>query len=82
MAKDKTMKFTILIILYFFNIDDDDGRGFHISHLNGLPLWFDTEKSCFDHINQNYNALQGYVEHYYKQKATVSEIRCVEDGKR
>ena len=43
---------------------------------------FEIEKACFDHINQNYNALQGYVEHYYKQKATVSEIRCVEDGKR
>jgi len=72
------MKFTILIILYFFNPLDDDGRGHQISHLDGKPLHFETEATCYQHVEEHYDDLKKYIMAYYKNKATIGRVLCVD----
>ena len=71
------MKYSILIILLWWNPINDDGRGHNISHLDGKPLTFASRSACRNHVDENWSALKGYVEGYYKSKATISEVRCV-----
>ena len=78
---DEKMKFSILIILFWWNPLDDDGRGHLISHEGGRPLFFKSEAACVDHVKENYNGLKKYIEKYYSGKATISEVRCVRKTK-
>ena len=71
------MKFSILIILLWLNPVDDTGNAFVISELNGQRLLFDTQDQCFDHVQENYDDIESFIETYYDNKATVSEALCV-----
>ena len=75
------MKYSILIILLWWNPLDDDGRGRLISHLDGNPLKFASRSACLDHVDENWAAVKGYIEEYYRGKATISEVRCVRKTK-
>ena len=75
------MKFTILIILYFFNPLDRDMPGHDISHLDGKPLTFKSESACYQHVDDNYNNLKKYIETYYNKKATIGKVLCVQKNK-
>ena len=71
------MKFSILIILLWLNPADDSGNAFAISELNGQRLLFDTQAQCFDHVQENYDDIEKFIQRYYEYKATISEALCV-----
>ena len=67
----------IVISLFWIDPSDSTDKYFKISHLDGKPLTFESQKECFDHIDENAPDLKKYVESFYKSKATVGEYLCV-----
>ena len=49
-----------------------------ITHLHGLPLYFETVQGCSDHINQNIDALKEYGLSVYPTAHTVKTIYCLQ----
>ena len=53
-----------------------------ITHLHGLPLYFETVQGCSDHINQNIDALKEYGSS--SSGASIGDIigAALEEGKK
>ena len=49
-----------------------------ITHLHGLPLYFETVQGCSDHIDQNIDALKEYGMSVYPTAHTVKTIYCLQ----
>ena len=49
-----------------------------IKTLFGKPLYFQTMEACFDHVDENLEALKGFGRAYYPTSNAVARILCVE----
>ena len=46
--------------------------------LHGKPLFFKTRADCFEHIDENLEALKKFGKRYYPTANAVREIYCLE----
>tara|TARA_Y100001938_G_C7917842_1_gene342871 strand:- start:74 stop:310 length:237 start_codon:yes stop_codon:yes gene_type:complete len=46
--------------------------------LHGKPLFFKTRAACFEHIDQNLEALKKFGKRFYPTANAVREIYCLE----
>tara|TARA_Y100000816_G_scaffold140188_1_gene99295 strand:- start:240 stop:497 length:258 start_codon:yes stop_codon:yes gene_type:complete len=52
-----------------------------ITHKHGLPLYFATQQECFNHVDDNIDALKEYGKAVFPTAHTVKSIYCLEREK-
>ena len=48
-----------------------------IETLHGKPLYFETQQECFDHVDENLEALNAFGRAYYPTSNAVKTIYCI-----
>ena len=48
-----------------------------IETLHGKPLYFETQQECFDHVDENLEALKAFGRAYYPTSNAVKTIYCI-----
>lgn len=48
-----------------------------IETLHGKPLYFETQQECFDHVDENLEALKGFGRAYFPTSNAVKTIYCI-----
>ena len=48
-----------------------------IDSLHGKPLYFETQQACFDHVDENFDALKAFGRAFYPSANSVKSIYCI-----
>ena len=72
------MKYMILIVMF---LADPSERmdSVKIETLYNKPLVFESYEKCFDHVQENLEALKGFGRKVFENKAIVKQILCIEE---
>jgi len=48
-----------------------------VETLDGKPLFFNTQQACFNHVDENLDALKAFGRAYYPSSNAVKSIHCI-----
>ena len=72
------MKYMILIVMFLAD-PTEKLDAVKVKTLYNKPLVFESYEKCFDHVQENLEALKGFGRKVFENKATVKQILCVEE---
>ena len=75
------MKEFIIVITMFFAEPNTYPNALEIAARHGEPLRFATEQKCYEHINENFDALKKFAMTMYPEAVTVKSMFCVKKQK-
>ena len=72
------MKYMILIVMF---LADPSERmdSVKVETLYNKPLVFENYEKCFDHVQENLEALKRFGRKVFENKAIVKQILCIEE---
>tara|TARA_B100000575_G_scaffold288013_1_gene287300 strand:+ start:559 stop:813 length:255 start_codon:yes stop_codon:yes gene_type:complete len=71
--------FIIAIVMWWGDISQQPPTdAVEVKTLHGKPLIFRTTEECYDHVNENLDALKAFGRAYYPTSNAVKTILCVE----
>ena len=71
--------FIIAIVMWWGDISQQPPTdAVEVKTLHGKPLIFRTTEECYDHVNENLDALKAVGRAYYPTSNAVKTILCVE----
>ena len=77
-----TKVFIIAIVMFWADASQTPTEdSVEITHKHGLPLYFLTQQECFDHVDDNIDALKEYGKAVFPTAHTVKSIYCLEREK-
>ena len=77
-----TKVFIIAIVMFWADASQTPTEdSVEITHKHVLPLYFLTQQECFDHVDDNIDALKEYGKAVFPTAHTVKSIYCLEREK-
>ena len=77
-----TKVFIIAIVMFWADASQTPTEdSVEITHKHGLPLYFATQQECFNHVDDNIDALKEYGKAVFPTAHTVKSIYCLEREK-
>ena len=72
------MKYMILIVMFLAD-PSEKMDSVKVETLYNKPLVFESYENCFDHVQENLEALKGFGRKVFENKAIVKQILCIEE---
>ena len=72
------MKYMILIVMFLAD-PSEKMDSVKVETLYNKPLVFESYEKCFDHVQENLEALKRFGRIVFENKAIVKQILCIEE---